>query len=378
MRNFYLEVIYVKEMKACCVCGTLHPVEELTEFDDSWLCSLCLHSETIVCQDCGERLWADDDAGDGSTTLCQSCYDRYYTTCEDCARVIHQDDAYYESDDDYEARCYSCHCRHADQRTIHEYSYKPEPIFFGDGDRHYGIELEIDSGGECSENARRILDVANAGGDEMLYIKRDGSLSDGMELVSHPATIDWHLNHFPWEKIMEKAKSMGYVSHQSGTCGLHFHVNRTAFGETREEQESCIARILYLHEVFWNELLKFSRRTEKQYQQWCARYGLKEHPQEILKHAKGYGSCRYTAVNLCNSDTVEFRIFRGTLRYLSFAAALALVDRICDVACSLSDEEVKNLSWSSFVAGCTQPELVAYLREKRLFVNEPVTAEAEV
>ena len=25
----------MKEMRACCVCGSLHPVEELTEFEDS-------------------------------------------------------------------------------------------------------------------------------------------------------------------------------------------------------------------------------------------------------------------------------------------------------------------------------------------------------
>lgn len=368
----------MKEMRACCVCGSLHPVEELTEVDDSYLCESCLHTETVRCQRCGERIWTDDNAGDGNTPLCQSCYDRYYTSCEDCGRVILQDDAYYESDDDYEARCYSCHCRHADNRVIHDYYYRPEPIFYGEGERYIGIELEIDSGGEREKNAEAILNVANAAGEELLYIKHDGSLEDGMELVSHPATIDFHLTQFPWVAIMKKARSLGYVSHRGGTCGLHFHVNRTAFGTTLDEQDACIARLLYLHEVFWNELLRFSRRTKNQYEQWCARYGLREQPQEILKHAKGYGSCRYASVNLQNTNTIEFRLCRGTLRYSTFAASLALIDRLCDVACCLTDDEVKSLSWSSFAAGCTNPNLVAYLREKRLYVNEPVTAEAEV
>ena len=123
-----------KELRECSICGSLHPVEELTEFDEQLLCETCLHTETARCQRCGERIWTDDNAGDNETTLCQRCYDRYYTTCEDCGRVIHQDDAYYESDDDYEARCYHCHCR-LQHRAIHEYSYKPEPIFYGDGDR---------------------------------------------------------------------------------------------------------------------------------------------------------------------------------------------------------------------------------------------------
>lgn len=60
---------------------------------------------------------------------------------------------------------------------------------------------------------------------------------------------------------------MGYQSHQSGTCGLHVHVNRTAFGETEKEQDEVIARILYHFEKHWEELLKFSRRTYKQLKQ---------------------------------------------------------------------------------------------------------------
>ena len=100
---------------------------------------------------------------------------------------------------------------------------------------------------------------------------------------------------------------------------------------------------------------------------------------EILEHAKkGVHAGRYTCVNLTNPDTVEFRIFRGTLKTNTIFAALQLVDRVCDAACFLSDEELKALSWTSFAAGCTQPELVKYLKERQLYVNEPVAAEEEV
>ena len=56
MRNFYfMEVISLKEnMRACSICGSLHPVEELTEFDDHYLCRDCLHTETTLCERCGE------------------------------------------------------------------------------------------------------------------------------------------------------------------------------------------------------------------------------------------------------------------------------------------------------------------------------------
>ena len=101
---------------------------------------------------------------------------------------------------------------------------------------------------------------------------------------------------------------------------------------------------------------------------------------EILDHAKkGFRGFRYTAVNLTNAATLEFRWTRGTLRLTSFLATLQLIDRICAVAICLNDDELKQMSWSTFVAGCGQyPELVQYLKERRLYINEPVTAEAEV
>ena len=145
------------------------------------------------------------------------------------------------------------------------------------------------------------------------------------------------------------------------------------------EQEAAIARVLYFFEKNWEELLRFSRRTQRQLDQWAARYGYKEQPREILEHAKkGYHGGRYTCVNLQPSETIEFRIFRGTLKYNTLIAALQLVNRVCDAAIYLSDDELKAMSWSAFAAGCTQPELVQYLKERRLYVNEPVVTEEEV
>ena len=100
---------------------------------------------------------------------------------------------------------------------------------------------------------------------------------------------------------------------------------------------------------------------------------------EILDHAKkGYHGGRYTCVNLTNPDTIEFRMFRGTLKHNTLIATLQLVDRICDVAIHLSDEELKAMPWTTFVSGCQAPELVQYLKERRLYVNDRVYAEVEI
>ena len=71
-------------------------------------------------------------------------------------------------------------------------------------------------------------------------------------------------------------------------------------------------------------------------------------------------------------------MFRGTLKTNTILATLELIDRICDAAVHLSDDELKGLSWTTFASGCRAPELVRYLKERRLYINEPVPAEVEV
>ena len=89
---------------------------------------------------------------------------------------------------------------------------------------------------------------------------------------------------------------------------------------------------------------------------------------------------RYVAVNLENTNTIEFRLFRGTLRYKTFLATLQLVDEICFYAIRLSDKEMEELSWSDFVSRIlpNKHELVEYLKYKRLFVNEAVIESEEM
>ena len=364
----------------CPSCGREHPISEWTTFDDEDLCPVCFETRTTLCRECGQRIWRTDNAGNDVHPLCQDCFDDHYTTCSCCGALLRWSSAYYdEANDEDQERPYCDSCYQSRSvSTIHDYYFKPDPIFYGYGPRYFGVELEIDNGGEVDSRAAQILNVANARGD-FLYAKHDGSLNDGFELVSHPMSLEHHCHNMPWENILKKAVQLDYQSHQAGTCGLHIHVSRDAFGETEVEQDAVIARILYLFEKHWEELLKFSRRTQRQLDRWAARYGYKDQPRDILDHAKkGGGAGRYTCVNLTNEHTIEFRIFRGTLKLNTLIATLQLVDRICDVALFLSDEEVKAMSWTTFVSGCTQPELVQYLKERRLYINEPVETEVEL
>ena len=343
------------------------------------ICERCENTETLICSRCGEVIWREDNAGDEGTPLCHNCFTLHYTTCARCHRTISHREACYESGDEDEEFPYCPDCYEQRGEGIRDYCYKPSPIFYGEGKRFFGVELEIDEGGELDYKARLLMDAANIGGKKHIYCKHDGSLECGFEIVSHPMTLDYHMNTMPWRDVTAKAKELGYISHKAGTCGLHIHVSRTAFGDTEQRQDTCIARILFFFEKHWEELLKFSRRTQPQLEHWAARYGYKTEPREILNDAKNRQSRnRYTCVNLTNTDTIEFRLFRGTLNLNSFLATLQFVDRVCEVAVNMTDEQIKGMSWTTFVAGCDRPELVQYLKERRLYVNEPVESEAEV
>lgn len=111
---------------------------------------------------------------------------------------------------------------------------------------------------------------------------------------------------------------------------------------------------------------------------WATRYGFEKTGKEILDKAKNSCCGRYTAVNLCNYHTIEFRLFRGTLKYNTFIAALQLIDEICNAAIFSSQEELEKLSWTEFVKRIKHTELIQYLKERRLYVNDEVTESEEI
>lgn len=57
---------------------------------------------------------------------------------------------------------------------------------------------------------------------------------------------------------------------------------------------------------------------------------------------------------------------------------MQLVNHLCEVAISLSDAELQDMSWFDFLDRIDEPELIQYLKERRLYVNEPVNARAEI
>ncbi|MGN1411442.1 MAG: hypothetical protein ACI4WH_02890 [Oscillospiraceae bacterium] len=194
----------MEEKFVCSCCGCEVSNYDVQYIYDEILCPDCAEDKCCTCDCCGDLIWCSDDFGEDGVILCEDCYNNHYCRCECCNELLNENDVYWLDDDCY---CEECYNNRLANEVIEDYSYKPEPIFYGEGNRYYGIELEVDKGGSYSNYAEQILDTANVR-NQHIYIKSDGSLDDGFEIVSHPMTLDYHINEMDWESVLQTAKNL--------------------------------------------------------------------------------------------------------------------------------------------------------------------------
>ena len=198
----------------CNHCGEIHPLEERYMVGEDQLCPDCASNYTIMCDECGRRNHIDDNEGDDVHALCHDCRVSYYT-CRARGAVTINNYQVYELD--VEVFRPDCCDEPYDSGQIEEYDCTPELICHGKGMRRCGVGLEIDEGGKSRSNANRFLEIANRDAVN-LYVKSDGSLDDGLELVTHPMTLEYHLQEMPWAEVLSEAKRLNYRSHSTNTC----------------------------------------------------------------------------------------------------------------------------------------------------------------
>ena len=373
--------------KKCVFCGEYYATDELEEIDGVLVCQYCIEDGDRVfeCDHCGDRHLRSlgeygyaPDVG----TICKKCMDSGdFVRCDDCGRWFYAGDVN-RSRRDGRMRCAGCE-RSLKAKCIKEYGYKPDPIFklhnhpdfFIDNDIKellFGVELEIDKGENREDCAEELLDTSPD-----IYCKRDGSLCNGIEIVTHPCTLEYHLKDLGWDKLSEVALKYGFSSQDARTCGLHVHVGRKQMGKNMEERKETAAKIVLLVDRHWDSLVKFSRRKAEQLSRWASRPNIDYEDVadgditliEAALATKHEG--RYQAVNLENRNTVEFRLFNGTLKVGTIYATLELVSRIVNYAKSKSAEECMVSSWKDIVNGniienAEYKELAEYLETREL------------
>ena len=88
---------------------------------------------------------------------------------------------------------------------------------------------------------------------------------------------------------------------------------------------------------------------------------------EYIERVRGYNHGHHVALNYDGQSTIEFRFFRGTLKFQTFAASLQLVEMMCYAAKHLRKEQLCNvdLKWfKRFAKRKNYAEFNAYLTER--------------
>ena len=312
------------------------------------------------CNDCGHRDMDDNGRapynGDHEW-VCDSCINDNYTYSHYSDMYVHNDDDcwsdHFPDDDDDDDREEDDEeligGRHSSKRILKHIpsafdSRKPQ-IFLG-------MELEVEIKDNYSRNSKAqelydAIEYHQIGNKKHKYIhiEDDGSLNRGFEMVTGWTGLDVHrekLKFFqaPWQ---------GVRSHDTRTCGLHVHVSKADMTLFHGAKLS-----MFIHESGNQKLIRaIARRDNANY----AKIVNKKASYQWLRNAKRGGNLserlrmlneeRHEALNFYNDNTVEFRLFKGTLRYetqmacLEFAYMSWFFSRDTGVGFLTTDEFIK-------------------------------------
>lgn len=165
----------------------------------------------------------------------------------------------------------------------------------------FGIELEMEP--VRSSNQTNLIEALGGNVGKQFILKSDGSLTDGVELVTMPFTMSQHLDNtgVPWNALLEAVKAIGMSGRNTNNCGMHIHINKKALSAL------TIGKMLvFLNSPHLEPLITLiAQRGNNSY----TRRGNKK-----LTDGTRSSENRYDMLNVSvRHPTCEMRMFRGNL-----------------------------------------------------------------
>ena len=391
-------------VQECAVCSTdIEPDDVVfTSYDSSIVCSDCC----MICERCDDVGTTNDSFYeiDGRVMWCESCTENRAYYCESCSEYNSQgnnyitdrqeswcegctQDVYYCEDcDEWNADgCDSCSDSTDDEgnRIIHDYSYRPDAIFHSTDKEErlfFGLEIEVEARNSLADASRYAHSLEAL---DLAYLKHDGSLNCGFEVVTHPMSHDFFKNQASeFFDVIEGLRTQHRVkSWDTSTCGLHIHISRTGFSSGSHMHR--FLNLIYSNQEFYSTLAgrsstqwaKFDDIYRREYKRDREGhiieddhgFGISETVRSF-KHKLGYGrgSDRYSAVNTLNSETLEMRIFRGTVNGETIKAQIDLAHASVEYTRTIRANDVINgaltadsFMWYIFQHEELYPQLIA-------------------
>ena len=254
----------------------------------------------MKCSRCGENVNANDVIVTDYGFICKDCFEAGIEVTHKCLVC----GTYTDNENMICDNCVSG----VYVKNINSYSTKPKPVFKNYkydkdiplGKRYYGLELEYSN----TDSVQVKEKMSNLYKDRWLYNKRDGSLYNGVEIVTSPCdykSIMWLL-----DKMKEPIKEITSGTKYSQNAGIHIHVSRKSIPSYNIYKLSYLLNNIQAKELssimFYLSGRNISVSDDREVS--YAKIG------NITKF--GNNGDRYLALNLNNKHTIEFRIFKST------------------------------------------------------------------
>ncbi len=340
----------------CSICSVVFEAKSPFQImsDKTIVCNDCVYKYYVKCGYCGKLhketslKSAKKQSDDGSLVeikVCERCWTQNYRKCKECHDVFDRYSTIQFNDKCFCKPCFNKHyqqCSHCQTivlignitRVIRNnrfvcdkcfdfygpidlYERKPKMEFHGVPPHFMGVELEVElEDGKREIRGKKAQEVVDLFPDDYVILKEDGSINCGFEIVTQPSTLEEHIKM--WNPFFDKLPS-NLKSFNTPNCGLHVHCSRNPLSLL------TIAKIVVFTNSPENQefIEKIAGRGSCRY---CA---IKQKTYKgIADGVKFKRNERYEAVNLCNKDTIEFRIFKGTLKRESLFKAIEFCDSL--------------------------------------------------
>jgi len=335
----------------CIRCDSVGSVDDESNIvdGDRW-CEPCTGSYAYWCDNCDSYSHEYTfSAEDTNMNFCERCYESHVSYCEEC------DASYLEG-------CTYDHDNEVDGKTIHDYSYRPDPRFHSsDGEQtrlYFGIEIETEVRGGDYGQRRIAAEYAQQQLEDydLAYLKSDGSLECGFEIVTHPFSHSYFMKDATklWDTVDKLKNDYSMMAWGTKTCGLHVHISRLGFSGGSHQHR--FLQLVYNNKDFYEVIAgRSSSHWAKFDDNIDPATGSKSYKHKLDRYSGN--SDRYSAVNTNNRQTLEMRIFRGSLNPRFIKSAIDLAHASVEFTRTMSVKEVID-------GGLSCIKLIQYIESK--------------
>ena len=307
-------------------------------------CDYCEHCcDCVHCQGCGAlATHTHGVCGD-----CYRCYDACCSCwyCESCS----------ESHPEHVQGCGECNscldaCTCSDDEIIKDYGTEA-PKYLGfqgspaDG-LFLGVELEVEvHAGHREDSAESWLEHNG----EWSICCEDGSLNQapGYEIKTAPMSLELHQQRWAGA-LAREAWANKVKSCNTTTCGLHVHVSRAPLSPLTIGKIVC-----FMNSDASVPFVVALAGRKKFYNGDYDKGKAVKSTAALEKSATEFPRTRYEAVNLCNADTIEFRVFKGTVNTTHVLADIEFCEALVRWSIQNTVQECDSV-----------PAFVAWVRER--------------